>query len=71
MKPTIGRIVLVRFQHEPDREYAAIVSRVWGDSESACINAHVFCDGGVSVSTSIAHASQQGASVTWDWPPRV
>lgn len=72
MKPTIGRIVIVRHPKMDDRECAAIVSRVHSGTSIDC---HVFQENGVSVWTTLEHASVKDengdiASMVWDWPKR-
>lgn len=79
MKPSVGRIVLVRLADAFDsrageigaeRLRPAIVTRVWSET---CINIHVFYDPGdqelrVEDRTSVTEGEHVGG---WRWPPRV
>ena len=76
MKPSIGRIVLIRLQDEGPPVYRpAIVTRVWSNDS---INVQVFFDGtnddrfrqdfGNGWLTSITEGHGVGQ---WSWPPRV
>lgn len=87
MKPSIGRIVIVRTpnEHNGTREHPAIVNRVWGDGDPAaargahvCVNVTVLPDCSPPHSlTSVAmystreEAEASGSNLVCWWPERV
>lgn len=77
MKPTVGRIVIFKQgEHETPCNgtiyHPAIITRVLGDTEDACVNLHVFFDANpVSMVTSVPHHSfTRPECRSWSWPPR-
>lgn len=70
MKPSLGRIVLVRNFAKPGNESPAMITRVWNDS---CINVTVFPDCQLPfVLTSVVRDDNMDTpNMAWRWPPRV
>lgn len=77
VRPSLGRIVLVRTHRENingQEEHAALVTQVWSD---VCINLTAFPGSGSPRGfSSVLHESQVPpdapfGSVSWRWPPRV
>jgi hypothetical protein len=70
MKPTVGRIVLVRKKEWEANEFPAIVNRVWSDT---CINVMAFPDGPEPMSLSSVVYTEDfdnsGQYIGWRWMP--
>lgn len=69
MRPSIGRIVHFRTNEEQTEPYAAIVTKVWNDTN---VNVTVFReDGSTQSETSVPHFSSITGGRQWSWPPLV
>lgn len=75
MKPSVGRIVHFVAQGGSVEHYAAIVTRVWGDT---CVNLRVFYPDqreiphhGELESSVLADFGDDPQSRTWHWPEKV